>query len=139
MAPDQRDSLGRFLPQHGGYGTRIRKKYGDRRTREGKQLHDMIEGIIADLGGPTKLNAGQYLRLGGLRTRLIVLLQIGKWTDQQLSIIKEGELCSPLGKNFLSYAESIDRCIERLYKNGRRRERVPTIAELCAEAEGTKE
>jgi hypothetical protein len=89
---------------------RIRQKYSDKRTSEGRQLHTIMEGLKADHGGPEGLSAGQLLILENIRSKLIVLLQIGKYADRQISLINErGELLPCLGRNYTGFSEALRR------------------------------
>jgi len=107
---------------HGATSVHVRKRYSDLRTREGKQLRGIIRDLEADLG---ELSAGQRLLLDSVRSRLIVLLQISKFADKQVSLVSpEGELLPCLAKPFNSYAEGMRRDLETLYNATRRPSRV---------------
>ena len=102
--------------KHGAYSSTVRQKYSDLRTTEGKQLQAIVNGLIFDLGGKSPLSAAQNLLLQNIRSKLIVLLQISKFADQQVSLINsEGELLPCLGRNYTTYSESLRRDLEALF------------------------
>ena len=101
---------------HGATSSTVRKRYSDLRTTQGKQLQAIIDGLIDDLGGKAVLTSAQNLLLQNIRSKLIVLLQISKYADQQVSLInKEGELLPCLGRNYTTYSESLRRDLEALF------------------------
>jgi len=101
---------------HGGYSRHFRQRYQDARTREGKQLRAIIRGLVEDLGGEASLSNAQRLILDGIKSKLIVIIQIAKYVDKQPSIINsQGELLPCLGKNYTTYAESLRRDLEVLF------------------------
>jgi hypothetical protein len=105
-----------FSVTHGAWCRQVRQRYSDLRTREGKQLHQIMSDLVADLGGPAELTAGQRLLLDNIKAKLIVLLQISKFVDQQDSVItSDGALLPCLGRGFTTYSESVRRDIEALY------------------------
>lgn len=131
--PKERDDKGRFLPQHGAYTGHIRRRYSDKRYKEGKQLQVVMDALVNDLGGQENLNAGQRLLLDTIQSKLIVVLQIGKYVDQQAEIIKDGQLLPVLGKNYLAYLNSLRIALDQVYKIGSgSKSRVPTIREIIA-------
>lgn len=102
--------------RHGAYSKHFRKRYTDKRTREGKQLEAVFQGLIEDLGGKTELTFAQLLILENIRSKLIVIFQISKHVDRQESIInKKGELLPCLGRNYTTYSESLRRDLETLF------------------------
>ena len=89
--------------RHGAWSKHIRKRYSDLRTREGKRLAMVIETLRQDIG--PDLSPGQSLILDRIREKLIVLAQIGKYADQQISLINEkGELLPCLGRNYTGFS-----------------------------------
>ena len=142
----ERDNKGKFAVVHGAYGSRIRKKYSDKRTREGKQLRVILDAIAADLGGYETLNAGQRLLLDGLKSKLTVILQISGYADRQPRLIQRGELLPVLGKSFLAYLNSMRLTLAELYKDdGKGKGRVRDLGDYLkanyvetGKADGTK-
>lgn len=117
--------------KHGGYSAQTRKRYSDERTTEGKQLRQIIKDLTDDLGGPSSLTAAQRLLLDTLQSKLIVILQIGKFVDSQPEIIRGGELLPVLGKNYLAYLNSIRLTLAELYKDHHKHQkRGPTLQEI---------
>ena len=102
--------------RHGAYSQEVRRKYSDNRYREAKQLKGVITNLIDDLGGADTLTAAQSLILDNIRSKLIVLFQIGKFVEGQESIINtDGELLPCLGRNYTAYSESLRRDLEALF------------------------
>ena len=126
-----RDKKGKFLSTHGVWCRHFRKRYTDARTREGKQLKAVMDSLVEDLGGHENLNAAQRLLLDTIKSKLIVVLQIGKYVDQQQEIIKDGELLPVLGKNYLAYLNSLRLTLGELYKSYTGgKGKVPSIEEI---------
>jgi hypothetical protein len=132
--PDkERDERGRFLPQHGAYTGHVRRRYSDKRFKEGKQLKSIMTSLVNDLGGQDSLTASQRLLLSTIESKLIVVLQIGKYIDQQPKLIKDGQLLPVLGKNYLAYLNSLRLALDQLYKgNHQGKGKTPTLEEICA-------
>ena len=120
---------------HGAYSKHVRKRYSDYRTREGKQLRAVMNGLVDDLGGHSEISASQRLLLDGIRSKMIVTLQIGKYADAQDSIITDGgELLPVLGKNFTAYSESLRRDLQSLHDMALKKPaRIPTIEDIINE------
>lgn len=110
-------------------GLQRRRRYSDARTAEGKALRMLMDKIVADLGGMTELNAGQVLILGRVREKLIVLMQIGKYVDEQESVIRgDGDLLPCLGKAYISYSETVRRDVVALYDMARKKgDKIPDL------------
>lgn len=123
---------------HGAKSLTIRKRYSDLRTVEGQRLKAVIDAITTDLGGPEGINAGQQVLLGGLQSKLIVIFQISDYLDKQSGIVNAaGELLPCMGKNFITYTESIRRDLEAIYGFKRNsKTKVPSLEELIAQREG---
>ena len=122
--------------KHGAFSRHIRKRYSDKRTREGRQLQAIINNLILDLG--PDLSASQCLLLDRIREKLIVLMQIGKYVDHQPSIINDkGELLPCLGRNYTTYAESLRRDLEALYNTAKKPKRISYEKAMVSLAEGT--
>ncbi len=115
-----RDDKGQFLPRHAAYSSQIRRRYSDKRTKEGKRLAAILHELVQDVG--PDLSVGQCLILDRIREKLIVLMQIGAYVDEQQSVVTaEGALLPCLGKGYTTYAESLRRDLEALYSTGKRR------------------
>ncbi len=101
---------------HGAYSTQIALKYMDRRTREGKQLKQVVSGLVADLGGESNISTAQRLLLDSIRAKLVVVMQISKWVAAQpLVIDSSGNLPSCLAQVFTRYSDSLRRDLEVLF------------------------
>ena len=102
--------------RHGAYSKQVHRRYSDSRYREAKQLNKIMEALVADLGGQNELAAAQQLLLNNIRSKLIVLFQIGAFVDRQESIITEkGELLPCLARGYTTYAEALRRDLEALF------------------------
>jgi hypothetical protein len=78
------------------------------------------------------LNAGQRLLLDTVQSKLIVILQVGKYVDQQPNIIKDGELLPVLGKSYLAYLNALRLSLAELYKdNHKSKGQERTLEEIC--------
>ncbi len=138
LQSNQRNKPKRVPPNrlsHGMYSGWVRRRYTDRRTREGKQLARVMEGLTKDLGGPECLTAAQQILLASIQSKLIVLLQIGKFTDGSLRLVSEtGELPPALGRSYLSYAAELRRDLEALSRMGGQSKKVPDLGEYLEQA-----
>jgi len=95
-----------------------------------------MDALIDDLGGHENLTAAHRLLLDTIQSKLIVILQVGKYVDEQSALIKDGQLIPVLGKNYLAYLNSLRLALDQLYKdNHKAKNRVPTIRDII-EAEG---
>jgi hypothetical protein len=120
--------------KHGAYSRHFRKRYSDKRTTEGKQLAAALQNLVRDIG--PDLSAGQCLLLDRIREKLIVLMQIGKYADQQLSLINEkGELLPCLGRNYTSFSEALRRDVEAIYNLATKKSsRIPSIKDIIEQS-----
>ncbi len=111
--------------KHGMYSVQIRQRYSDRRTTEGRKLALIMKGLREDIGGNGNIPTMAQLLLDSIKSKIIVILQIGKYVDKQITLIDEktGELLPCLGRNFTVYTESLRRDLEALTAmgNGKRR------------------
>jgi hypothetical protein len=90
-----------------------------------------MDALIDDLGGQDSLTAGQRLLLDTIQSKLIVVLQIGKYVDEQPELIKDGQLIPVLGKNYLAYLNSLRLALDQLYKDDHKNKgKIPTIEEI---------
>lgn len=106
---------------HGAFSVHVRHKYSDLRTSEGKELQGIINGIIEDLGGNESLSSSQRLILDGMKSKLIVILQIGKYADNQIDLIdKEGNVLPCLKQTLTHYQSELRRDLELLHGLDRR-------------------
>lgn len=105
-------------PTHGAYSKEVIARYSDLRTKEGRRLEDVIQGLISDLGGAANVTAAQNIILGNIKAKLIVIFQISDYADRQNIILdeKKGTIIPCLGRNFLAYSEALRRDLESLQK-----------------------
>jgi hypothetical protein len=101
---------------HGANSAHFRRRYSDGRTLEGKRLKSLMARIVNDIRGEDGLTVEQELRLGTIRTSLIVLFQIGKYIDQQPELITNGDLIPVLRNSYLRYSNSLREQLDGLYR-----------------------
>lgn len=101
--------------QHGAFSAHFRRRYSDGRTREGGRLKDLMARIVNDIRGGDGMTVEQELRLGTIRTSLIVLFQIGKYIDRQPELIVDGDLLPVLRTSYLQYSKSLREQLDGLY------------------------
>jgi len=113
---DYRKFNARGRIRHGITSKHVRKRYMDKRTREYKRLETIMQEMVCDLGGHENLSSFQRLLLDNIRSKLIIIMQISKYCDDQLSIIgPDGNLLPALRREFNTYSESLRRDIEALH------------------------
>jgi len=106
-----------FGVTHGAHTTHFRKRYGDGRTTEGRFLRAIENGLIEDLGGLENISTGQKLILGRIREKIRIMKCIGDYVDKQPNIVqKDGEILPCLGKNYVTYSESLRRDLQFIYE-----------------------
>ena len=127
-------SRGFCQTEHGAYSREVQLRYIDLRTREGQQLKSIIEDLEADLGGNDKLNGAQRVILGNIRGKLIFLLQVGKYVDEQASVLdSKGEALPCLRGLYLQYQDSMRRDLETLYGFSRKEKKPADLANWIKE------
>jgi len=121
--------------KHGAYSRPVKRRWRDKRTTEGRELHRIIDGIIEDCGGQEALSASQRLLVDIVRSKLTVLLQLARYVDRQQSIIgSDGQPLACLNKLHLGYSESLRRDLECLHGLDRRQKKPgPSLAEWIKE------
>jgi hypothetical protein len=114
--------------RHGFYSQQVRQRYSDLRTTEGRELKAIMRSMVDDLGGEP--SAAQSVLLGSIRAKLVVVLQIWKYVDQQEGVItKDGGLLPVLRNGFGHYSEALRRDLLALTELGARRpSKVPDLA-----------
>ena len=101
--------------RHGAKSAHVRKRYSDLRFKEGKRLKEVMDALTADLGGQPSIM--QELALGNIRTKLIIIFQIGKYIDEQASLIGPDQDLLPILRNsYLGYSNSLRADLESLAK-----------------------
>jgi hypothetical protein len=101
---------------HGAFSGNIRARYSDERTAEGRELAAVLGDFVQDLGGEGSLMAGQRVLLANIKSKIIIIKQIGAYIDNKLDIIDDnGELLPCLKGSYSTYSESLRRDIEALY------------------------
>lgn len=102
---------------HGAFSGNIRDRYSDLRTVEGQQLKAIMDEIVNDLGGPSELMGGQELLLSSIRSKVIIVLQIGRFVDRQMDVIDpDGHLLGCLGTHYLAYSNALRLDLLALYQ-----------------------
>ena len=104
---------------HGIYSKTIYKRYSDLRTREGKALQAILDAIKEDIG--SELDARQNLILALIRSKLIVVMQIGTYLESAAQIIdyNEGKAPPVIAQTFPSYTKGLTQLLNELYGDNR--------------------
>ncbi len=80
-----------------------------------------MRGIIDDLGGQEALTSSQRLILDGMKSKLIVILQIGRYADKQIDLIdKDGNVLPCLKQTLTHYQSELRRDLELIHGLDRR-------------------
>lgn len=132
---------GAAIQTHGAFSVQVRQRYSDRRTTEGRELAGIMRGIIEDLGGQEALTSSQRLILDGMKSKLIVILQIGKYADKQIELIdNDGNVLPCLKQTLTHYQSELRRDLELIHGLSRKDKRQPGYrAALKALAAGGKD
>jgi hypothetical protein len=126
--------------KHGAYALTKAIKAGktlDKRTRMGKQMAIARDNLLADCGGEP--SQAQLILLDRIMEKIVFLLAISQYAlDQETVIDETGKLIPCLGQSYLSYSEALRRdllAFKGLSDDGKGRDKVPTIQEICAKYE----
>ena len=120
--------------RHGVFSTVVRKKYKDKRTREGKALHAIITAIEKDIGKP--FDARQRLLMSLIRSKVLIITQIGKYLESQESIVdyEKGTVPHVVDKTFFAASTSLRSALNELYTGSNNKQRgKKTYDEIVAE------
>ena len=121
---------------HGAHSKEVQAKYSDLRTKQGQKLAAVVNGLIQDLGGVENVSTAQNILIGNIKSKLIVIFQIGDYADKQKTILDQGVLMPCLGQNFLSYGESLRRDLKALCEIAKTKPpKVPSIKDIVSEHE----
>ena len=102
--------------KYGVYSSSARKRFNDKRTREGRALVKVLDSLIQDLGGEKAITTAQRLILSSIRSKLVVILLISNWLSLGNEIIsKEGKMPEAIDKLRL-FTESLNKDLKRLYE-----------------------
>jgi hypothetical protein len=101
--------------QHGVYSQTIRNRYADKNTPEGKSLQAIMNGIEKDIGKP--FDARQSLLMSLIRSKVIIITQIGKYLESQESIVdyEKGSVPHVVDKTFFTASSSLRSALNELY------------------------
>lgn len=123
--------------RHGAHSEAIKRRYTDLRYRTGRELRGIMNALTEDLGGNDRLTAGQRLLLDNIKSKVIVLLCIGKYIDSQESPINDkGELLSCLSSNYLAFSNSLRLDLIALYGMASKKpSKIPTIEEIITKGD----
>ena len=119
-----RRNLEKFLDQavgppavkHGLYSATARKRFNDKRTREGRALAKVLDSLVQDLGGEKAITSAQRLILSGIRSKLLVILLISNWLNEGNEIISEDGNMSEVIDKLRLFTESLNKDLKRLYE-----------------------
>ncbi len=109
---------------HGAYAVQVQQRYSDKRTTEGKQLNRVMGALVKDCGGAQSLTQAQRILLDLIRSKIMILMQLGLFIDKQEHIIDEkGKPLECLGSLHLGYSKSLRQDLETLMGIDRRQAR----------------
>jgi len=124
--------------RHGIYSKTIHKRYSDLRTRDGKELQAIMKAIEKDIGKP--FDARQSLLMSLIRSKVIIIMQIGKYLESQESIVDydKGSVAHVVDKTFFHASKSLRSALNELYATGNGKNRgKKTYEEIVSEMEKT--
>lgn len=103
-------------PTHGARSATVRQRFDDKRTGQGKALHEAVNTLVAHFGGPESISSPMQIIIdSAVSPKLIVLMCISEWVNTQTSIIDSaGGIPNVLGKSYLAYTNSLRRDLESL-------------------------
>lgn len=103
-------------PTHGVESRTVRQRFDDKRTGQGRALHEALTALAQHFGGPEAVSSPMSLLIYScIRPKLIVLMQIGIWVNKQTEIVRpDGTIPAVLGANYLAYTNSLRRDLETL-------------------------
>lgn len=103
------------IEKHGAYSRRVTRMYKDKRTGPGRKLAMVMNQLIDDLGGASSLTQAQHLLLDLVRSKLIILMQLGAYLDKQTNIIDgQGKPLEVLNSLHLNYSKALRQDLETL-------------------------
>ena len=117
--------------RHGVYSKIIKKRYSDKRTREGKALQAIIERIKKDLR--VELDTRQNIILALIRDKLIITLQITKYIETSPCLIdwQSGKVPYIIEHTFPRYSAGLMKLLDSLYRDdGIRSRKIPDYYEI---------
>ncbi len=113
---------GAAIEKHGAYSRRVQRLYKDKRTGPGRELARVMNQLIEDLGGASSLTQAQHLLLDLVRSKLIILMQLGAYLDKQTNIIGgDGKPLEVLNSLHLNYSKALRQDLETLTGLDRRK------------------
>jgi len=126
--------------RHGAFSSHMRERFSDARTSEGRQLKAILKELVEDIGGQSRISAGQRMLVDtNIRPKLITLLCIADWVDRQKqeSIISEaGELAKCLSTSYLAFTNSLRLDLIALYgMTSTKPSRIPSIADIISRSD----
>jgi hypothetical protein len=120
--------------RHGVYSRVIHNRYADRRTREGKTLQAILDAILEDIG--PELDARQSLLMSLIRSKVIVIMCIGKYLESVEEIVdyEQGTVPHVVDKTFFYASASLRSALGELYATGNGKNRgKKTYEEIVSE------
>jgi hypothetical protein len=119
-------NLERFLEQaaeppalkHGAYSSMTRKRFNDRRTREGRALDEVMRTLVRDLGGEGSLDIATRLTLSSIKAKLMIMFLISGWLHENGDrvISKDGNMPEVIDKLRI-FSESLSKDLSHLFGN----------------------
>jgi hypothetical protein len=139
QAKDKRKGKPGRPPSHGGYSFIIRAgELPERRTYIRAYLQAARDGLIEDLGPREEdLTTAQRVLVDRAISKLSVVRCIEEHVKEE-GVFRGRELSPVMGKNYITYCESIRRDLEALGISKRAGERVLSPLEIAAEIDAGK-
>jgi hypothetical protein len=104
--------------KHGANSTTVAQRFDDKRTGQGRALHEAITSLVGHFGGPEQVTPPMQILIdSAVRPKLIILLTISRWVNRQAEdgiVDKNGDVPNVLGKHYLAYTNSLRRDLESL-------------------------
>lgn len=124
-------------PTHGARSVNVAAKFSDRRTERGKALHEALKALVEHFGGPEAVSAPMTMLIdSSIRPKLIVLMLIAEWVDQQTNVVNAaGGMPPVLDRNYLAYTNSLRLdllALSQIAKESGQNIKPPSIASLIA-------
>jgi hypothetical protein len=123
LSKQPRNKDGTFGVIHGAQSSGIRKRFSDKRTAEGKELEQVMGAIVEDFGGLEQLSGHQMSLLMIIQEKLMVILPVKKWLEEQLGnlVDKENKLPPVLERSYLQWLNGLEQTLNKLYSTMERK------------------
>lgn len=126
--------------KHGADAGTVKARFSDKNTAEGHLFLQIQDCILEDLGGDESLGGFQRLILAAMRPKLMALISISLWIDEQPDLMKEEDLIPVLKERYQQLTGSLDRDIKTLislveWGEARRIKTLPSIEDIIRQSQ----